>query len=246
MGVRLCVNAKMENVTNKLNILDDLKLFKLNSGYFDKVKVEYIGDSKTPVYIIDDFYENIPEIKKFIFNLPFFEKRFKDNFPGLRIELHLNILFEIYHMLKKLFKNYHLPIDVVKHPPSNCFNLMYSNVDRHNSQTIPHVDIGNYAGVVYLNDTIDCKGGTSFYKHKSSSKEVIENKEEVMDIMTKIDIEKLSGEWLVDTNNEWELLHLVPMKFNRAIFYPSSIFHSAYIKENYFTETYRLTQSIFF
>ena len=63
----------MGNVTNKLNIIDDLKLFKLNNDYFDKVETKYVGDSKTPIYIIDNFYENASEIKKFIFDLPFFE-----------------------------------------------------------------------------------------------------------------------------------------------------------------------------
>ena len=68
----------------------------------------------------------------------------------------------------------------------------------------------------------------------------------IVNIIETIDYTKFPNKWITDSNDDWELLHLVPMKFNRAIFYPSSIFHSAYIKENDFTENYRTTQSIFF
>jgi len=237
----------MEIVTNKLNIIDDLELFKLNTDYLDKVKVKLIGESKTPLYIIDNFYQNPLQIRDFIYTLPFIKKRFNDNFPGLRMEMYLNILFEFYDLLGKLFKDYHVPLNITRtHQPSNSFNLMYSNVEKDKSQTIPHVDLGNYAGVVYFNGEDECKGGTSFYKHKSSNKEVIEDKKEIVNIIETIDYTKFPNKWITDSNDDWELLHLVPMKFNRAIFYPSSIFHSAYIKENDFTENYRTTQSIFF
>ena len=106
---------------------------------------------------------------------------------------------------------------------------------------VPHVDYNNYAGVIYFNDDEECIGGTSFYKHKSSNKELLDDKKEY-----KYLLKGNVNEIVSDTDDTWELLYLVPMKFNRAIFYPSRIFHSAYIKDNYFTDNYRITQTLFF
>ena len=51
--------------------------------------------------------------------------------------------------------------------------------------------------------------------------------------------------YIGDGDNQWELIDKVDMKFNRMIFYPENIFHSALLEKGDFTENYRKTQLVF-
>ena len=81
-----------------------------------------------------------------------------------------------------------------------------------------HSDLGwgTHALVLYLSEG---PGGTAFWKHKKTGTDRID----VGDVWL---FEQVNKDW--NDENCWELEHLVPMKFNRAIIYESALFHSRY------------------
>ncbi len=56
----------------------------------------------------------------------------------------------------------------------------------------------------------------------------------------------LELEYITDTVDGWEMIHLEEMKYNRFVLYPANILHSGYIKPGMFTgDVYRLVQMMF-
>ena len=51
---------------------------------------------------------------------------------------------------------------------------------------------------------------------------------------------------LIESDKNWEMVDIVPMKFNRLVFYPTDLFHSGYIKKDSFLHHDRITQTGFF
>lgn len=86
----------------------------------------------------------------------------------------------------------------------------------------------SHALVLYLSKPEDCKGGTAFWRHKRTGftawptqRQILakgKNPQRVWEGITK--------DW--DDLNAWEQTHLAEMKFNRAICYPTSMFHSRF------------------
>lgn len=81
-----------------------------------------------------------------------------------------------------------------------------------------HTDLGwgTHALVLYL---ADGPSGTAFWRHKEAKRDrILPNETEVF--------EMVSGDW--NNKDKWEKVHVVEMKFNRAIVYKSCLFHSRY------------------
>ncbi len=54
--------------------------------------------------------------------------------------------------------------------------------------------------------------------------------------------------FITQSNDEWDFLHLVAMKYNRLVLYKGQAFHSGYIEDGWFGEslaTRRLTLNVF-
>ena len=50
--------------------------------------------------------------------------------------------------------------------------------------------------------------------------------------------------WLNDGDDEWELIHLMEMKYNRLAFYPATLFHAYYMKDKAWVDDWRIVQTI--
>jgi len=50
--------------------------------------------------------------------------------------------------------------------------------------------------------------------------------------------------FLNDGDDDWELMHLMKMKYNRLAFYPTSLFHAYYIKDKAWVDNFRIVQTI--
>ena len=117
-------------------------------------------------------------------------------------------------------------------------------------QTNPHIDgidMLNAAAVIYLNDNEECAGGTAFYRHKETGLDIVQRNSELNSTYDNYPQKRKDyGDLITESNEEWELIDIIEMKSNRAIFYPSNVFHSPYINEGDFTEYDRFTQLGFF
>lgn len=81
-----------------------------------------------------------------------------------------------------------------------------------------HSDLGwgTHALVLYL---CEGDGGTAFWRHQETGATEIEPGDLEL-------FEQVKGDW--NREERWSMRHLVELRFNRAVIYPSRLFHSRY------------------
>ena len=233
-------------------IIDEFDIFKVSQ--FEEASVDYrtVPETDVPYVVADNFYKDVEKVREFANSLPYTKSSYICNSsPGRRVRLELDIR-EIQKIALGLLKipNW-LAIDI---EPRVIFNKMRSNDVLKAEQTNPHIDAPkgytagfNCAMVLYLNTPEECRGGTGFYKHKGTGLIQVRNKYESTVFHKYFKGKAINfGRFMNESNEEWELIDLIEMKSNRAIFYPSNVFHSPYINEGDFTEYDRFTQLGFF
>lgn len=221
-------------------IINEIEVFQLNED-FESTIVEF-GPNKSKVIIIDNFYKNPDLVRDLALAIPpTYKSEILNGLPGGRIDA----VYKFNH-LAPLF--YNLMIDVFipeeRHniPPTNM-NIIFNNatfcVNVINDLDLfpcpPHVDSidsKRYAASVFLNTPDECAGGTAFYTYKGKQEGPDYN-----DIFV--------DHYVSDTEDDWELIYLAEMKYNRMIMYQQSILHSAYLKSGMFKDYYRLNQMFF-
>lgn len=94
-----------------------------------------------------------------------------------------------------------------------------------------HADnpVGRWAGVYYLNLPEDCKGGTAFWRMKETGWDEMPT-QEVLDA-SPLNLEQVKEKW--ERPEDWDMVSLAGMKFNRFIFYPTPYFHSRFPLEGW-------------
>ncbi|HZF34160.1 MAG TPA: DUF6445 family protein [Candidatus Angelobacter sp.] len=94
-----------------------------------------------------------------------------------------------------------------------------------------HVDIGvDWSGVLYLNRPEQCRGGTSFFRHRSTGSEhAPTTAEDLVRCNAKTAQEALDRILGRDSNDpaQWEATLTVPMQFNRLVLFRPLLWHSA-------------------
>lgn len=152
------------------------------------------------------------------------------------------------------------------------FNLLEGGSECDSTSIIPHIDQSYLAFTLYLNHDEDCKtmigldgsigefekSGTVFYRHKETG---LDHNLQYLDKTFKRSEhywklyeqqrkdKKNSHKTIYDSTkideNIWEKSFTIGMKFNRFVFYPSYMFHTAYLEEDWFKKTKRITLSGF-
>jgi hypothetical protein len=130
-----------------------------------------------------------------------------------------------------------------------------------------------YASTLYLNLPEHCNGGTAFYRHRESELVKFPMKpnpvtQSFMEKYQKNSLWELYQYWtnvgakhrelavqsestwgmITETNDQWEKLYCVEMKFNRLAFHDSMIFHCPEVQSGDFANTHttkRLIQQFF-
>jgi hypothetical protein len=94
-----------------------------------------------------------------------------------------------------------------------------------------HVDAGvEWSGVLYLSRPEQCRGGTSFFRHRSTGTErapvCAEELARCHFQSPQQALDRILGE---DSNDEskWETLTVIPMRFNRLVLFRPWLWHSA-------------------
>ena len=226
--------------------INEYEIFKLG-----KPKIDYrtIGDTKIPLVVVDNFYQNPNTVRDFALSLPYTKSKYVClNSPGERVnlELDIRIIRDVTYKLMRLQTS-----NIKPNPAAVTFNKMNGGEKLEALQINPHVDdINNLntAMIVYLNKPNECEGGTAFYRHKRTGLEICKTQEQVASTFD--DFPKLTrteyDDFITESNDEWELIDMVKMKYNRMIVYPPNVFHSAYLTKDNFLEYDRITQLGFF
>lgn len=198
-----------------------------------QVRVEYIGNGKNPLLIIDNFHLAPELLRKQAETGSPFVAQASDFYPGLRKPVGgtypVDCLAAITPIVKKTFA---IADELLSQPILCAFSLTTTPPGQLRPiQSVPHIDTHDphqFALVHYL--CAETYGGTSFYRHKSTGFESITGarmqayfktlKQEVM-AEGKREFGYIDGDTRL-----FERIAQVPLKFNRAVIYRSNQLHS--------------------
>ena len=227
-----------------------------------------LGEDYEPnVLILDNLYTDPGYVRHLALSLDFLAGR--NRFPGFEARVSVDpqpLLNIINHFVDDAL------VLTPRFETEFVFSMMSSHVDpRRRRQTVPHADgLGILAGIVYLNPPHQCRGGTAFYRHRSTGlidvptrttrrlaaimqEEKLRSLDQLVRWMTREKPQKAGVrsrrtlELVTDSTPEWELVRCIEMKFNRMVLYFGSLFHSAFLKPTSFGDTLatrRLTQTL--
>ncbi|MCH1430505.1 MAG: DUF6445 family protein [Chlamydiales bacterium] len=245
-------------------IIDEEELFAPSAKL--RIHKEAIGKHK--VIIIDDFYKHPEAVRDFILKSPSSKwEGILYGYKGSRHMFCLNLepMFKV--LRKVLQKEFHHIAD--NNPPLFQSNIIIQKNEPAGPCAQPHTDEAMFAFSIFLNPNESCSGGTAFYKHKPSGIQAypittFDNKmpQHLLDVMEAYKLknieelryfiygdEKTKGgtqSYIVNSNQQWELLKVCEMKFNRMMLFEGQIFHSAYITPEMYIDEYRISQVGFF
>ena len=197
--------------------------------------MNYVGREKTPVFVLDNFLENLDaSILQTVANLEFEEA--STHYPGIRAKLPDDYIVAISKALVPLLhKIYTIPADY----KLEFFDSYYSLVTQlpqtlSTEQQIPHFDgTDDYrlALLHYLNPSKH--GGTAFYRHIPTNMERIsENK--AAQFLSSLDqyFEQYgmpNGHYIDSSNQQFTKIGEIPYVQNRMVIYPGNLLHSGSI-----------------
>jgi hypothetical protein len=234
--------------------------FKINKNA--KITIKEIGRFKHKVIIIDDFYENPDEVYDITQNTSYTIDKsviFSAGVARADINYNLNnIKLFLTELIQKEYNDiiniYSLPFIVSIYKKDCVPKFEYTHV---------HNDGSDYAFILYLNkETVE--GGTSLWRHKDTglealpstpsaklSYEEIKYISEVTGTLDMTEMREFNGKVLnknhkkdsfVDEQDDWEMLHLAEMKYNRMVLYPGSYFHSMHVTRDMYNDDWRIAQ----
>lgn len=208
--------------------------------------------------MLDDVYENPDYVRAVALSLDYSIPR--GNYPG-RFAL-ISIFQRVLLKFINAVMTPHLGVELEYHP--YCRDLTFAVITLPGTaltvaQRQPHYDsFCDVAGVLFLNPDEQCSGGTSFWRHRVSDSSALPDLGDRDD--EKLASQAIANAWLGESSNglqsgyidvsnaQWELLHVVPMKFNRLVLYSGRLFHTPHYDERRFGDvlpTRRLTQNLY-
>ena len=198
-----------------------------------QIRVERIGQEQNPLLIIDHFFTAPEQLVEQACSEPGFTAQASDFYPGLRKQIRGDYPTQSLHSIERLVRDVFLIADEQKAQLSLCaFSLTSTAPEQLRPiQSVPHIDTHDplqFAMVHYL--CAESFGGTSFYRHRSTSHESITQerltnyfkilKQEVME-QQQTQFNYINGD-----TDLFERIYQVPVVFNRAIIYRSNQLHS--------------------
>ena len=161
---------------------------------------------KTQILVVDNFYNNPNETRKFILTQNF---NVVGNYPGYRTSSFANKDLKIFFE-KFLNKNIHWTED--------HYNGSFQYTTK-NMKSWIHRDLTDYAAVVYLSPNASIDSGTGFFKHKRTGCENTYDYE-CLDEKSKKEIDADSNDM-----SKWDMTDYISNKFNRLVIFNGTRFH---------------------
>ena len=200
-------------------------------------RVDYIGNEKTPVLVIDNFLHEAEVLLGFAVKFGDFHDG-TDYYPGIQSKVPDFYSEALQTYLREIIcQTFNITPENISHSQS-MYSLVLTPPSRLAlPQSRPHTDTitkHKLACVHYL-CTPD-KGGTSLYRHKASGFEQLSP--ERMNIYAEhLAKEEQDASWhkkyINGSNQYYEEIGRYEANFNRLIMYPGDVLHSASIPENF-------------
>jgi uncharacterized protein DUF6445 len=177
----------------------------------------------TPILHCDDFAPDLPAVRAAVIRGEFSTHTGPDGAEYTGINLHP--VPQFYERISQL-------LGAKITPKLSCFRMNLAGEMPHS--WVHSDDIcAQFATVLYLNPPEQCQGGTAFWKHKTRGIDRLPSKAELAARGEDADAfyRLMDQEW--KELQHWERVQFVPMKFNRFITYPTSLFHSRFPFEGF-------------
>ncbi len=217
--------------------------------------LNHVGQRKTPVFILDNFLENLtPALLQNLERLDFDDA--PTYYPGIRAKLPEQYIASVAQaVVPVLQKIYAIPASY----KIEFFDSFYSLVTRAPSdlsveQQVPHFDgTGQYrfALLHYLNPSTH--GGTAFYRHNATGIERV-NEANVDEYLSSVGRHfsqhgSPHSSYIASSNQQFTKIGEIPYVQNRMAIYPGNFLHSGIINPDIDIDanpnTGRLTANIF-
>ena len=191
---------------------------------------------RTNLIIVDDFYNNVDEVRKFALSQPF---NVKGNYPGVRTGCLINDSTR--ENIQKIVEPHGGKIvDWLESDEyTGSFQMATSrertwvHSDNVNNSYV-HDSPNYWGGVLYLNPDAPLEGGTSFYRSKVNKSIYNHN------------YDHLASDVYSQDMTKWDIATEVKNIYNRLILFRGDQWHSSSTYFGHDDETGRLTQVFFF
>ncbi|MGZ9898687.1 DUF6445 family protein [Shewanella gaetbuli] len=219
------------------------------------IKVEHIGLEQTPVIIIDDFAEDLSQLRDFA-NQSTFKLVDGSYYPGLRAPLPrpyvISVLDAIFQLI---YDTYSIPTTLRLKPKNIVYSLITKNeTDLDTMQCLPHFDTPEpyyFAILHYLQSAPH--GGTGFFRHMPTQFERITaaTMQSYFNLAQQhIDQHGAPAQgYMTQSNPHYQLYHHIEYRPNRLVVYPGNLLHSTIVNRQIDIDnnpqTGRLTGNIF-
>jgi Family of unknown function (DUF6445) len=195
------------------------------------------------VIILDEFYQDAERIREMALGLEYPDHGGKAYYSG-RNSKHALINQGIVDTLSKVVCDRLTP---APKSATGHFRIgLAGDMPRQDIHIDPYRD---WAGVVYFSRPEDCRGGTTFWRHKRLGIEAMPNDQKAVEGFGYKDYEemrnRIADEDGVD-RSKWEPTMTVPMRFNRCLMFRSWLWHSHAENFGDTIENGRLIQVFFF
>lgn len=227
---------------------------------------------------IDNVYRDPEYVRELALSLDF-TSSMRNPYPGVKAQIWLSTapILALAHAIDKKYRPGRVPDP--KGPVTAFRPLGFAITNMPAADINPlavqaHIDdAASLAGLVYLNFPHQCRGGTSFWRHREHDLIRLPSDEKMLEMISvwggdvdrakksRADLEevfqvglllqnfdKFPSGYMIEDNDTWELLAIAEMKWNRLVLFDGGVFHSGYYDEGWFgttRETERLTQNIF-
>ncbi|MFT6899008.1 MAG: hypothetical protein ACJA13_003439 [Paraglaciecola sp.] len=210
----------------------------LNYNPHANISVVRIGHEQSPLIVIDDFVTAPELLLEYAQTGEGFHNAQSDFYPGVQKKLPALYATIVHNwVIKYLAETAQLPL--ISHASISFCALSVANQDPDSLlpiQRIPHFDTCNsqqWAMVHYLCD--ESFGGTGFFRHISSGFECIipqRQKRYQRLLEDEASTKGLPQPGYLQGNSElFKMIYTVPLKYNRALLYPSNLLHSGLIQQ---------------
>jgi hypothetical protein len=199
--------------------------------------VDYIGNEKLPVLVVDNFLEGAEALLGFAVKYGEFRDG-TDFYPGIQSnvpEFYANALNR--YLRDIICDAFKITAEKIDYSLSTYSMILTPPAKLAVPQSRPHVDTitHNKLATVHYLCTPD-KGGTSLYRHKATGFESLN--ESRMELYSQyLDEEAKDTSWqkkyICGSNQYYEEIASYEANFNRLIMYSGDVLHSASIPENY-------------
>ena len=182
--------------------------------------------------VVDDFYENPDELRERALRLVY--RRVEGvNYPGVTADTPDDI-----KPTMACFSELLGGMEIKCQRNQGAFRITTA-ADMGIRKSLVHVDTPDFSAIVYLSKMPG--EGTYFYRHKALGIERVSKEDNLRpEVRRAIETDTLNLD-------AWEMLHSIPMKYNRLLIFDGKYFHSgAQLLTGASLEEGRMTQNFFF